>query len=314
MKKVWAGLDLGGTNIKWVICNPAGGRPFWSGQVTTRSGNGPGVIADQLAGLARRAARLAQQNGFRLTALGIGAPGLVNDGVVRNSPNLPGWQRGVPLLKMVHRRLAGLDIPVTVENDVNCMLTAECAIGAGRGYSQVVGLAIGTGVGGGLWIDGRLVKGANGGAGELGHMTVALDGPRCKCGNRGCLEALIGSEAIISRHLGYRKETRQRGLTVAIIAGLARQGNQSAIRTLTETGRILGAALASLANIFNPQLFVIGGGVSRAGRLITAPAAREMRRRAMPYNLKGLKIKTARLGPLSGAVGAAILSGQKLTS
>lgn len=309
MKKVLAGLDLGGTNIKWVLFHPGDERPLRSGQVNTKLGHGPGAIADQLSSLARQAALLAQRDGLRVTALGIGAPGLVNDGVVRNSPNLPGWHRGVSLLKMVQKRLAGLEIPVTVENDVNCMLTAECIIGARRGYSQVVGLAIGTGVGGGLWIDGKLVKGANGGAGELGHMTVALDGPRCKCGNHGCLEALIGSEAIVSRYLGYRKEARKRRLSVAIIAGLARHGDQAAIRTLAETGRILGAALAGLANIINPQLFVIGGGISQSGRLMMVPAAREMRSRAMPYNLKGLKIKTAKLGPLSGAVGAAIMAG-----
>ncbi len=139
-------------------------------------------------------------------------------------------------------------------------------------------------------------------------------GPRCKCGNHGCLEALIGSEAIVSRYLGYRKKASKRGLSVALIADLARHGDQAAVRTLDETGRILGTALASLANILNPQLFVIGGGISQSGRLMMVPAARELRSRAMPYNLKGLKIKTARLGPLSGAVGAAIIAGQNLTS
>jgi glucokinase len=308
MKRATIGLDLGGTNIKWAVFDAAGGRVFRTGQAPTRTGGGAGRVAGQLADLAGQTAALASKNGFRITALGIGAPGLVENGIVRDSPNLPGWGRRVPLLNMVKGRLPKMNLPLLVENDVNCMLTAECRLGAGRGYSQVVGLAIGTGVGGGIWVDGRLLTGAHGGAGELGHMTIMIDGPRCKCGNSGCLEALIGSEAIISRYRRQRKPAKSDSLTVAQISARAKAREPEAVRTLTETGLILGAALASLANIFNPQAFVIGGGVSQAGRLILGPAETEMRRRAMPYNLKGLKIKTARLGPSAGAVGAAILS------
>ncbi len=170
------------------------------------------------------------------------------------------------------------------------------------------GWLIGTGVGGGIIINGELVTGAHGGAGELGHMTVEIDGPLCKCGNRGCLEAMIGTDAIIERYLNLKRGKKANGLTVAQIAGLAKGDDSAAVRTFTETGKILGVALANIANIFNPQVIVLGGGVAQAGRVLIEPAKKEMMKRAMPYNTKDLKIKMAKLGPMAGAIGAAILA------
>jgi glucokinase len=306
MRKAILGLDLGGTNIKSVIFDPVLNKIIFQGQIPTQAGSGVARVVDNIVSSIKDNLAAVEKSRRRVTALGIGSAGLVENGIVRNSPNLPGWQGSVPLLKLIRNKMPRGDLPVLIENDVNCLVAAEYAIGAAKGYSEVVGLAIGTGVGGGIIIGGRLVTGAHGGAGELGHMTVKMDGPLCKCGNHGCLEAMIGTDAIIQR---FRQHSHSdAAVTVAQISKLAKSKDPAAIKTLSETGKILGTALASIANIFNPQMIVLGGGVIQTGKLLIDPAKQEMLKRAMPYNAKGLKIRTAKLGPAAGAVGAAILA------
>lgn len=306
MRKAILGLDLGGTNIKSVIFDPVLNKIISQDQIPTEAGSGVTRVVDNLVSSIKDNLAAAKRAKHQITALGIGSAGLVENGVVRNSPNLPGWQGSVPLLKLIKDKMPGVDLPVLIENDVNCLVAAEYAMGAAKGYSEVVGLAIGTGVGGGIIIDGKLVTGAHGGAGELGHMTIKMDGPLCKCGNHGCLEAMIGTEAIIQR---FRQHSHSdAAITVAQISKLAKSKDPAAIKTLSEIGKLLGVALASIANIFNPQVIVLGGGVIQAGKLLIDPAKQEMHKRVMPYNAKGLKIKTAQLGPVAGAVGAAILA------
>ncbi len=306
MRKAILGLDLGGTNIKSVLFDPAINKIITQGQKPTQAGFGISRVVDNIVSLIKDNLDAAKISRHKITALGIGSAGLVEKGMVRNSPNLPGWQGSVPLLKLIRNKMPGVDLPILIENDVNCLVAAEYAIGAAKGYSEVVGLAIGTGVGGGIIVGGKLVTGAHGGAGELGHMTVKMDGPLCKCGNHGCLEAMIGTDAIIQR---FRQHSHSDAtVTVAQISKLAKSKDPAAIKTLSETGKLLGVALASIANIFNPQVIVLGGGVIQAGRLLIDPAKQEMLKRVMPYNAKGLKIRTARLGPVAGAVGAAILT------
>ena len=303
-------MDLGGTNIKSVIFDPVLNKIITQGQIPTEAGLGVSRVVDNIVSSIKDNLAAAERSRHRITALGIGSAGLVENGMVRNSPNLPGWQGAVPLLKLIRNKLPGIDLSILIENDVNCLVAAEYAIGAAKGYSEVVGLAIGTGVGGGVIIGGRLVTGAHGGAGELGHMTIKMDGPRCKCGNHGCLEAMVGTEAIMERYrsLNSKFKIQNSEFTVAEISVRAKRGEVAAVKTFFETGKILGVALASIANIFNPQVIVLGGGVIQAGKFLIDPAKQEMRKRVMPYNAKGLKIKTARLGPVAGAVGAAILA------
>ncbi|MBU1355542.1 MAG: ROK family protein [Candidatus Edwardsbacteria bacterium] len=309
MRKAILGLDLGGTNIKSVIFDPVLNKIITQGQIPTQAGLGISRVVDNIVSSIKNNLAAAERSRRRITALGIGSAGLVENGMVRNSPNLPGWQGAVPLLKLIRNKMSGIDLSILIENDVNCLVAAEYAIGAAKGYSEVIGLAIGTGVGGGIIIGGKLVTGAHGGAGELGHMTVKMDGPRCKCGNHGCLEAMVGTEAIMERYRSLNSKFRIQNseFTVAEISVRAKRGEVAAVKTFFETGKILGVALASIANIFNPQVIVLGGGVIQAGKFLIDPAKEEMHKRVMPYNAKGLKIKTARLGPVAGAVGAAIL-------
>lgn len=311
MKKAVIGIDLGGTNIKSALLALPSLRLLAQDSRPTQAENGAARVVGNMALAAEALIMWADRSGAKATALGVGSAGLVDRGVVRNSPNLPGWQGAVPLGRLLAKRLSKHRLAITVENDVNVFVLAEQRLGAARGLENVIGLTLGTGVGGGIVADGRLYRGATGGAGELGHMVIKHDGPRCNCGNTGCLESLVGSQAIVKRYndLRFRAHMRMEGsITVKEIAGRARRRDRQAVLALAETGRLLGIGLANIANIFNPQAVVIGGGVAQAGRLILKPAIDEMRRRAMPYNVKGIKVLQASLGPMAGAMGAALVS------
>ncbi len=304
------GLDLGGTNIKSVLLDARSLKVIVKRQIPTLAHLGSVAVVKILAGEIDYLLRVAGSKNIGVAAIGLGSAGLVNRGTVRNSPNLPGWQGAVPLERLLKKELPGLRIPLAIDNDANCFVLAETFCGAAKGFQNVVGLTLGTGVGGGLVLDGKLYRGSTGGAGELGHTSIKYDGPRCLCGNKGCLEAMVGAGAIIERYRSRNTEYRiqNTALSVAQISGRAKKGETAAIKALMETGTLLGVGLANYANIFNPQAIVIGGGVAQAGKYILDPAIKEMKRRAMPFNVLGIKVKPARLGPWAGAIGAALLT------
>jgi len=311
MLKSVIGLDLGGTNIKAVLLETTSLRILDQRTIPTRASEGASRVVENMALAAEALIESAGRSGAKVMALGVGAAGLVDRGVVRNSPNLPGWQGAVPLKRLLEKRLSKHRLQITIENDANAFVVAEQRLGAAKGLDNVIGLTLGTGVGGGIIIDGRLYRGARGGAGEIGHMVIKHDGPKCKCGNQGCLESLIGAQAIINRYndLRFRSHLKiEKYIDVEELAKRAKKGDPHAQQAFTETAIILGAGLSNLINIFNPQAVIIGGGVAQAGNLILKPAIEEMKKRAMPYNRKNVTILRAKLGPLSGAIGSAILS------
>lgn len=309
MVKAVIGIDLGGTNIKSVLLEASRHRILRQASHPTQAETGVAQVVENIALEVEGHLMAAKPIGCRVIGIGVGSAGLVDRGVVRNSPNLPGWQGAVPLQRLLKRRLADYRLPITIENDVNAFVLAEQKMGAAKGLRNVIGLTLGTGVGGGIIIDGKLYRGTTGGAGELGHMVIKHDGPRCKCGNSGCLESLVGSQAIINRYNDLRFRAHQkleRDISVAEIASRAKNKEALAIQALAETGRLLGIGLANLINIFNPQAIVIGGGVAQAGKFILIPAVAEMRARAMPYDTKDVKILKAKLGEFAGAIGASL--------
>ncbi|MBI5805738.1 ROK family protein [candidate division TA06 bacterium] len=321
MRTALIGLDLGGTNIKGVLLDAKTLKTVHLLQGPTAARRGARAVIGTMAGAIRDLLAWAAVNKMNVRSIGIGSAGLVNRGTVRNSPNLPGWQNAVPLERLLKKELPGLKIPLTIDNDANCFVLAEAFCGAGKGFQNVVGLTLGTGVGGGLVLDGKLYRGSTGGAGELGHTSIKYDGPRCLCGNKGCLEAMVGANAIIARYGSFisktnpsaplRARNQKSKITVADISDQAKKGESAAIRALAETGTLLGVGLANYTNIFNPQTIVIGGGVAQAGNYILDPAIKEMKRRAMPFNILGIKVKPAKLGPWAGAIGAALLAKKK---
>lgn len=245
--------------------------------------------------------------------VGIGCPGPLDTrtGRVIETPNL-GWV-DVPIRDLVS---AAVGLPATLENDANCATYGEWWQGAGRGVGTLVGITLGTGVGGGLVLDGVLHRGASGVAGEVGHMTIRFDGRRCGCGNHGCLEAYASGPSIASRAV-EGIEGGAASMLVAMVGGAldrvtattvseaARLGDPFAREIVDETARLLGVGVAALVNLLNPGAVVIGGGVTAAGDALFGPLRNEVRRRAFRTAVEACRIVPARYPAEAGVTGAA---------
>jgi glucokinase len=307
------GVDLGGTNLRAARVD-AGGSVHERHRVPTDAGAGVDAVVSRIAGAVRHVSAGHERE---IEGVGIGAPGLVDPvhGIVRVPPNLPGW-REVPLAALVRKAVG---YPTRIGNDANMVALAEWKCGAGRGARHLVCLTLGTGVGGGLVLDGRLYLGARGAAAEIGHMTVDPEGPQCRCGNRGCLERLIGAEGMVERArqvidagagegMLFKAGGDSAELTPEIIARAAGRGDEAARELLRESGEYLGIALASIVNLLDPEVIVIGGGISRAGELVLEPARATMRRRSMKLEGREIPIVPAALGDDAGVIGASFLA------
>jgi glucokinase len=255
--------------------------------------------------------------GAEIAAVGFGIPCLIDQrsGRAVVAVNLP--LLDVPFADLMAERLG---LPVFVDNDGNVTALAEHRAGAARGASEAVVLTIGTGIGGGLILRGELYRGGIGAGGELGHVVIDLDGPRCQgnCPNRGCVEALASGTALAreARRIATerpdsrlaRAASEGRELAGPLVTELAHDGDRAAIDTLALIGRRLGVAIASFVNIFNPQVVVVGGGVIAAGELLLAPARAEVAARALPPSRDEVEIVAAHFGVEAGMIGAAALA------
>ncbi len=250
-------------------------------------------------------------------AVGFGIPALVDQasGTSVWSNHLP--IDDVPFLDLMSERLG---LPVSVDNDGNAAALAEHRHGAARGTRHAVLIALGTGIGGGLVLDGRVYRGARGFAGELGHMVVDHDGDECPgaCPGRGCLEVLASGSAI--GRLGREEAAAEPGSTLGrraadggeitggLVTELAHDGDEHAIAVLAEAGRRLGAGLCSIVNVFDPEVVVVGGGAVAAGDLLLGPARSVVAERALPPAAAGVRIVSAHFGEESGMLGAALMA------
>jgi glucokinase len=288
------GLDLGATNVKWAVVSHAASA--WEvldqGQVSTRAGDGPEGVVRQLAELAVA----ARQRHANLTSIGVGLPGLYDAeaGTARFIPNLPGAWPGQPVAGPIE---AAASLPVALTNDARAFGLAELRLGAGRGASTMIGLALGTGVGGVVAVNGSVHQGHDGTAGELGHQTLHPDGPPCTCGNRGCLEAYARADRIAAA-CGTA--------TVEEAARAAAAGDDRARAGMRAVGGWLGIGIANMVVALTPDRVVIGGGVSAAGDLLLAPIRAELARRVFVTDLAQVRVVAAELGTWAGAIGAAV--------
>lgn len=311
MADLYGAMDLGGTKLRAVVADLEGNvrgeiiRPSEADQGPER------VIARMIDTLAEASAE-AGIAVTDLSAAGVASPGALDlvRGLVFEAPQLPGWD-GVPLVEIMSERLG---LPVLLENDANAAALGENRFGVGRGTRFLVYLTISTGVGGGIVIDRKLYHGVTGSAGELGHMVVWFNGPRCLCGERGCLEAIASGTGLTWRAQelvdtggapGLERIKRNRGeLDSDEISDAARAGDRDARRLFDEAGLYLGVALANYVNIFNPEMIVLGGGVvSGAGDLFFDHAERIMRQLARKEPLKHVRLERAALGDRSGPLG-----------
>ncbi len=314
--KAYLGIDIGGTNIKAALVSSEGAvvdfRSMpWSGRAAVDAVDVVSTLTQNLT---------SANEGHEIVACGVGSAGLVDTaaGVVRLSPNLPEW-RDVELQRMVAEALG---LPTSIENDANAAAYGEFVAGAARGATNAVVLTLGTGIGGGLILEGKLYRGG-GFAGEIGHMTVDLDGDPCPCGSAGCLERLANAEAVV-RNVHRLVEGGQKSvlvttgattvLTAKEVGEAAAAGDAVATEALEETGRALGAGLANLVLILDPDVIVIGGGVAAAGEPLMAPARDEMARRCYCSRAALPPVVPAELGSTAGVVGAALLARDELPS
>jgi glucokinase len=288
------GLDLGGTNIKWVVAEHDAGawRVIDRGQVVTPVAEGPDAVVSRLGTVGAEA--MSRSPG--VTSVGIGIPGLYDPvaGTTRFLVNFPGHWPGVAVAGPVG---AALGLPTPLINDARAFGLAELRAGAARGASSMVGLTLGTGIGGVIAIDGRVHQGHDGTGGELGHQTLEPDGPMCGCGNRGCLEAFARADRIAAACGTATAEAAMEA---------ARAGDPRAVAGLLVVGRYLGIGIANMIAVITPDVVVIGGGVSAAFDLLRAPIEAELRERVRTTALELVRLVPAELGTWAGAIGAAI--------
>ena len=293
------GLDLGGTYIKWVIVERDG---EWAalehGQTDTPADGGPSAVIARLAEVGAEA--IAQRPA--ISSVGVGVPGLYDPrtGATRFIPNIPGEWAGALVAGTVGEALG---LPTHLVNDARAFGLAELRLGAGRGARSMVGITLGTGVGGVIAVDGRVHQGHDGTAGEIGHHTIAVNGPECSCGSRGCLEAFTRADAI---------EARCGAPTVEAAVARARTGDARALDGLAETARYLGVGLANLITLITPDRLVIGGGISAAFDLLEPGIREELRLRVRTTALEEVDIRVAELGLWAGAIGAAVHGAERM--
>jgi glucokinase len=305
------GVDLGGTKLAvGLVDDTLGILNRTIGPVATGS---PEACLDNLY---RRLDEATAEYG-PVDALGIGTASMVDfrGGRIVLSTNLP--LRDVPLRDLLSERYG---VPVVVDNDANVACLAEFRYGAGIGTSEMIMLTLGTGIGGGIVTNGHLYRGASGAAGELGHMMIDYDGPRCQgaCPNQGCLEVYASGQAMGRAARDVARTVPDSALGQALASGeevdgplvsrLAVDGDTAAVAVLTEIGQKLGLGITSLVNIFNPELIVIGGGAAQAGEIILGPARRVVAERALLPQRDQVRIVLAQHGVDAGVLGAAALA------
>ena len=311
------GIDIGGTNIVAGTVAEDGSEVLGLVSEPTLPEQGAEGVLSRIMKLAR--ASMAAARGKEIAGLGIGSPGPLDTttGVVLLTPNL-GWVN-FPL----RDRVAGaLGMPATLDNDANCAIFGEWWRGAARGASHVVGLTIGTGIGGGIVLAGRVYRGKSDIAGEIGHMTIDLNGRRCKCGNYGCLEAYASGPAIAARAIEGIEAGAESSLpryvngdlariTAQIVYEAAHDGDGYALEVVHDTAKFLGAGVANVVNIFNPEVVVICGGVTLAGDKLFLPLRSEVKRRAFKPAVEACRIVPGELTGTAGVYGAAAVFMQR---
>lgn len=311
MANYYLAIDLGGTDTKLGIVDEQG-RIIRSSKSPTHSKKGPeGVLSD----IAVHALDLVN-SGYSVKAAGMGCPGPLNNklGIVYETPNLPGWNN-VPAQRILEEKLK---MPVVLNNDANAAAYGEWWVGAGSKVDTMILFTLGTGVGGGLVLKGELYSGPDDTAGELGHMIINFEGPKCGCGNYGCIEAYASATAIrrdVKQALSQGVQTMIRipegaeeDFGARVVYDAAVQGDKFAIELFRKVGYYLGVAAANVINIFNPEMITYGGALSNAGDFIFKPLVETAMKNSFDTPGKRVKIVKAALGNDAGIIGAAGLA------
>jgi glucokinase len=309
------GIDLGGTKIRSMSFDDRM-NVIGEDYRETEAELGPDSVMARMIDSV-----LAAAKGQPILAAGISTPGPSKPrlGIVTEPPNLPGW-KDVNLAQLIGEKLG---VPAWIENDANAAAIAEHQEGAGKGLDHVLLVTLGTGVGGGLIVDGKLVYGASGGAGEIGHQVIVPEGPRCGCGRLGCLEA-VASGLALGREAAALIQRSPEGRLAKLVAEAneepsakllheaANAGDGEAEAVIRTAGRYLGAGLTNLVNVFNPEMIVVGGSLRRLGEPYLGEALKIVERDAFRQHYEDVSIVEAKLGDESPCVGAALVARARL--
>ncbi len=303
MKQV-LGIDVGGTNLRGAVVNEKG-EIFSKKQTKSDAKEGIDKVVKNLV------AFIEDFNKFKPSAIGIGFPGIINHkkGILIQSPNISGGTN-FPILKVLKRHLS---TQVVIENDANCIALGEFWKGSGNGCDSMIMIAIGTGLGGGIILDGELWQGENCTAGEIGHMIIDTKGPKCSCGSSGCLESFVSAEAVrrvVSNSNGLTKKTREtdKDDIPRKIMELAENKDEESINLWKQFGSYLGIGITNLINILNVENIVIGGGLSNAWEFFIDSAKSEIEQKALEGSKSNLNIHKAKLGDNAGILGSAYMT------
>ncbi|MBN1984505.1 MAG: ROK family protein [Chitinivibrionales bacterium] len=310
----YLGIDLGGSSVKIGVTDRQGTLVQKKQYETEQASDGPTLVR-LIADAAYDIIRLSAIPKERFKAAGVGIPGVMDPftGQLLYVVNIQ-ILNGLFIAPLLQELLA---MPVFIENDANAMILAEQSLGAARGCRHCIGLTIGTGVGGGIIIDGSLYRGVSFAAGEIGHLSIDCNGLLCNCGNYGCIERYIGRQGITDRFIAYQAKSIPSDIgrfldngeiTPRAITAAATAGDTLALEVMQESGAFLGMALANLVNIFNPEIIVIGGGIAHAGELLLAPARHAMRKRAYTISGKHVSVVQAQFLNDAGIIGSASIA------
>jgi glucokinase len=322
MEKYFIGIDLGGTNIKGAAFT-TGYEKIAESRMATEAHLGSEEVLKRILQVITYLMHRDHTGNGSMSCIGIGVPGLMDmeNGISKFSPNMPLWN-DVPVVKWFQERL---HVPVYIDNDVRMNLYGEWHCGAGRGKKNIVLMTLGTGLGAGIVMDGHVLYGATASAGEIGHMNMYRNGRPCRCGSSGCLGRYVsalgmlktfrdkleaGEKSIIAE---WVKDDFGR-ITAKMISDAYDEGDDAAISTMQETGEILGYGLVNIINLYNPELVIIGGGMSAAGERLLKPAREVVSGRALQISQNACSIVTAELADSAGMIGAAIYAGERMNS
>lgn len=310
------GIDVGGTNVKIALVDD-NGKIIYSNSVPTYAKMGYEYTVNNIKQAIRDLMKETNTTTSDIEGIGFDFPGQVDckTGVVKLAPNIPGWVN-VPIAQMIEDEF---HIPTRIDNDVRCAALGELKFGAGKGCENFICITVGTGIGSGIVINGKVVRGATNAAGELGHIKLQMNGgPICGCGDTGCLEAFASGPAIVAMAQEYikgGKSTKFREMAAAeggeitpyMVAKAAEEGDPVAKRIFEIVGEYIGIGLTSVINLLNPEKVIIGGGVAESGELLLGPIRKTIKERAMVVAGNAVEIVPAQLGNSAGVIGASML-------
>ena len=294
------GIDVGATRVKMALVDKRG-RLSFRREIDTPLDTNKVYLINSIVNNVREIIAESKAKKRDILGIGIGVPGPVDSkkGLVRYFPNIKGW-KNTPLKSILEKRLG---LKTALDNDVNAMTIGEYMFGAGKGVKNLICLTLGTGVGGGIIINGEIYRGSTMAAGEIGHVPINEKGPKCNCRGIACLERYIGNRYILQR----AKDIFGKTITLERLSALGRKGSKKALKIWEDVGKYLAIALIGVVNLLNPDMIIIGGGVSNAGNLILGPLRKEVGSRAMKDQALHVKIVRAKLGDNAGIIGASLL-------